>query len=179
MNKRILNLMGIVIMLFFMLGFSPSERAFVDCATSVVEIPVFECNALVDLYQGTEGSQWTNHTNWLFTDTPSNWYGVTITSGHVTMINLRNNNLIKPIPTSLEKLTFLSVLFLDGNSLTGSIPWQLGNITTLTSLSLTSNDLTGSIPPEFSNLVYLYNLDLRDNELTGTIPAELGSLVII
>ena len=52
----------------------------------VTEIPVSECQALEALYYSTGGDGWTNKTNWLVTNTPSNWVGVYVTSGHVTSI---------------------------------------------------------------------------------------------
>ncbi len=46
--------------------------------TSVTEIPQIECEALVALYNSTNGPGWTDHSNWLVTSTPSNWYGMTV-----------------------------------------------------------------------------------------------------
>ncbi len=46
-----------------------------SCET-VSEIPPLECEALVALYNSTNGAGWTISTNWLTTNTPSNWYGI-------------------------------------------------------------------------------------------------------
>jgi hypothetical protein len=54
-----------------------------SCA-DVNEIPLIECEALVELYKSTNGLSWTQNTYWLVTNTPSDWLGVTISSGHVT-----------------------------------------------------------------------------------------------
>ena len=35
----------------------------------VTEIPQLECEALVELYDSTNGTSWTNNTNWLITNT--------------------------------------------------------------------------------------------------------------
>lgn len=51
---------------------------FTTCA-DVTEIPQAECEALVQLYNSTDGPNWTNNTDWLQTNTPCNWYGVACT----------------------------------------------------------------------------------------------------
>ena len=71
----------------------------------MTEISEAECNALVALYTSAGGTGWTNNTNWLETDTPSDWYGVTVTGTepdrHVTYLNLAGNNLVGIIPTAI------------------------------------------------------------------------------
>jgi len=53
-----------------------------DCSL-VTEIPQSECEALVALYNSTNGASWTNNTNWLQTNTPCSWYAVNCVSGYV------------------------------------------------------------------------------------------------
>ena len=48
--------------------------------------------ALVDLYDSTNGNEWTNNTNWK-NGTIDTWYGVTFEDDRVTQLNLLNNNL--------------------------------------------------------------------------------------
>lgn len=45
---------------------------------TVTEISTAECEALVALYDSTGGDNWTNNDNWLYTDTPCSWNGVTV-----------------------------------------------------------------------------------------------------
>ena len=52
---------------------SPEEFLCVD-----VQIQEPDCEALVALYNSTNGPAWINNTNWLVTLTPSDWYGVTV-----------------------------------------------------------------------------------------------------
>ena len=170
-----------------------------DCAL-MTEVPVSECQALKALYASTNGAGWTTHTNWLETNTISTWYGVTVSSGHVTRLTLGGNLLNGPLPTGLNDLSSLQKLDLHNNQLTGSIPAELanlsalqeldlygnylsgtipaalGNLTLLTSLTLGLNQFSGSIPPELGNLTNLTTLWLNDNQLTGSIPPELGNL---
>ncbi len=140
------------------------------------DIPRLECEALVALYNSTEGANWTNNTGWLQTNTPCDWYGVNCADGHVTQLILHDNNLSGPIPSQLANLSGLTGLWLYDNHLTGVIPPQLGNLVNLTELALYINQLSGSIPVELGNLTKLEWLNLSRNQLTGPIPSVFGNL---
>ena len=133
--------------------------------------------ALVALYEATDGDSWVNNDNWL-TDAPrGSWYGVTTNdSGHVIELDLSHNGLSGTIPPELGDLTNLKELSLTGNELRGAIPLELGNLTNLEWLFLGDNQLSGSIPSELSNLINLKWLNFWGNQLSGTIPSELGNL---
>ena len=146
-----------------------------SCA-SVTEIPQLECEALVSLYNRTNGPYWKNQTNWLRTDHPSQWHGVYVGGGHVYGLSLTANYLHGSLPPKLGDLTNLSWLYLDQNHLTDSIPFELGSLAQLQYLKLGGNQLTGSIPAELGNLAQLRYLNLGGNLLTGPIPPELGNL---
>ena len=142
----------------------------------VTEIPQTECEALVTFYNSTNGNYWSNNTNWLKTDTPCDWYGVTCSTGHVTGLDLRNNLLSGSIPSELDKLKYLQTLILFCNQLNGSIPQEIGKLTTLQSLALSVNYLSGDIPQELGDLINLQLLNFGRNQLSGNIPPELGNL---
>ena len=134
-------------------------------------------DALVALYNATDGPNWENNTNWLTEKDLSTWYGVSAQNGRVTSLNLWVNELNGEIPWELSKLTELEILDLSwNNDLTGPIPPELGQLTNLRVLELDINDLNGPIPTELAKLTNLTSLDLANNELTGAIPPELGQL---
>ena len=145
----------------------------------VTEIPQLECEALLALYNSTDGMwQWGTKTNWLVTDTPSNWYGVTVDSGHVVSISLHDNGMMGSIPPELGDLIGLTYLDLSSNAMySGTIPLELGNLVNLQYLDLSGDILGGSIPSELGRLVSLQHLDLSGDALSGNIPVELGALV--
>ena len=131
--------------------------------------------ALVALYDFTDGSNWSNNTNWL--DSPIlSWSGVRVSEGRVTSLNLRDNRLAGAIPGALGNLTDLVDLDLGFNRLTGSIPVALGNLNVLEVLSLDRNQLSGSIPASLGSLSLLEVLSLDRNQLTRQIPGALGKL---
>jgi RHS repeat-associated protein len=200
MTTKILKFLSIVI--FLSASFSLYAQ------TNVVPDDV-EFQALKALYDNTNGTGWTSNTNWPIagnwpaTATAAQmgtWFGITVTNGDITKIDIKQNNLIGPIPSALGNLTKLThfylsgnkingsipstlgnltnllYLFLDGNQLTGTIPSSLGNLPLLTQLYLANNQLSGSVPVEFGNLTNLQQLFLNNNQLTGTIPSSLGNL---
>ena len=108
-----------------------------------------ETAILTALHNATNGSEWTDSRNWgaepVFT-----WYGVGIdTSGRVTSLHLRRNQL------------------------SGQIPSELGSLSNLLDLDMRQNDLTGEIPAELAELPNLEILRLVGTDLSGCIPARL------
>jgi len=134
-----------------------------DC-NIVTEIPATECQSLVDLYNSTNGSGWTDKTGWNVTTTPCSWFGVTCSGGHVSKVNLQNNQLVGTIPNL--NLPALTQLYLHTNQLSGTIPNF--NMPNMTILALYTNQLSGNIPN--FNMPNMTSLALSDNQLTGTIP---------
>lgn len=143
---------------------------------NVTEIPMAECQALIVLYNNTNGFNWLNDEGWLKTNQPCSWYGVTCDQFHVLKVELPKNQLKGIIPAELTKLTHLVKLDLGHNELSGIIPQALGNLATLEELSLYENQLTGSIPSMLGDVTELKVLALQANQLSGMIPPEIGKL---
>ena len=149
-----------------------------DCST-VTEIPQQECEALVALYDSTDGDNWYWKDGWLQTDTPCSWLGITCNAGHVTKLELDTNGLQGTLPTELGNLTELQRLDLTQNYLTGAIPGALGNLSHVSFFSLYLNEVTGPLPPELGKLNSLEWLFLDVNQIDGPIPSTLGDLPAI
>ncbi|GEM_PF-1772908 len=157
-----------------------SANAACDCTNTVVTgVPQIECEALVALYNSTNGAGWTNKTNWDTTTDISTWYGVIVSDGYVQSLSLDSNQLTGSIPSQLGNLTNLQHLVLNDNQLSGNIPSQLGNLTKLATLILRRNQLTGIIPSQLGNLTKFVTFDLGSNQLSGNIPASLTNLTIV
>ncbi len=191
MKKNLLSAFFLSILCFFTIKAQVSQEEF---------------DALVDLYNATDGDNWTDNSNWDINATPddvtSDWYGLSVHSdGYITSVNLMNNNLTGTIPESITDLYHLSALdlynnnlsgplpenifvfsrylqriYLQNNQLSGSIPTRIYNVSQFRLLSLGSNNLTGTIPKELGVLRYITNIDLYDNNLSGEIPPELGNI---
>ena len=167
----------------------------------VTDVPLIECEALVALYNNTNGAGWCNvNSGWLIGTTVGSWTKLTVTNGHVTEILLYNSCLSGTLPPQLGDLVFLEKLFMFNGGLTGNIPQEitkltnlkhfslgdnlysgplpafLGTLPSLVSLYLNDNGFSGSIPPEFGELSTLEQLNISENSLSGSIPVELSKL---
>ena len=147
---------------------------------SYAQVPQIERDALVALYNSTDGANWTDNTGWLGeAGTECSWFGVRCyadSGKSVSNLSFWKNGLNGTIPSELGNLSNLTSLNLGNNSLSGTIPSELGNLKNLTLFNLGGNSLSGSIPAELGNLVYLTNFNVRDNNLSGEIPNELGGI---
>ena len=138
-----------------------------------------ERDALVALYNATNGPDWTETYLWLNDEVSlGGWHGIDtgVNARRVTEIRLYDNNLSGVIPPELGDLAMLGSLNLGANSLEGEIPREIGKLTRLYELNMPWNQLSGKIPPELENLSRLVWLHLYGNQLTGPIPPELGYL---
>ena len=145
-------------------------------------------NALVALYEATDGANWVNNTNWLTDESLGDWYGVnTDTAGRVVSIYLKglpatfgrgqtSHGLSGELPSELGDLEYLTTLVLGINNIYGSIPKEIGNLTRLTQLNLEDNSMTGELPLELGNLTSLSSLRLGNNQLSGPIPISINNL---
>ncbi len=149
-------------------------------STPVLAVPASERDALIALYNATNGDNWERNTNWNSTELVGNWEGIRTTNiggiGHVSEINLGGNNLTGTLPTEIGSFPELTYLGLWGNLITGNIPPEIGNLINLKTLDITPNTFSGSIPDEIGNLINLEVLWLNQNGLTGTIPSSFQNL---
>jgi len=141
------------------------------------DFPQIERDALLALYDATDGLNWTNQNGWMGpSGSECGWFGIECNSDkdHVISINLANNGLQKELPQNIQTFSYLVRLDLRNNQLIGHIPEIIGDLTYLEHLDLSANNFTGSIPDTFGQLNQLESLILYDNQLSGEIPASLG-----
>lgn len=135
------------------------------------EIPQLQKDALIAIYNSTNGDNWNNNTNWLSNEPLSTWYGVKVKGNKITELNFSGNNLIGTLPIEigdLEGLEYLS--FYSGNNISGNLPETVGNLTELRLLSFEDNNFTGEIPASYANLTNLSGFWLWNNKLSGSVP---------
>ena len=160
----------------------PKQTLPANSSTSGSSNPEIELQALVTLFEKTDGTNWANSDGWLSDRSYCIWYGVTCRGEKIVKLDLSHNQLNGSIPPDISQLEYLENLDLGNNELKGNIPPELGNLSRLKQLTLWGNrELSGPIPPELGNLSNLEFLELAHWEsggslLSGEIPPELGKL---
>ena len=145
-------------------------------------------DALVALYESTNGQGWTNRTNWLSDRPLGEWYGVTTDrQGRVIQLEIipeefqglrARLNLIGELPEeigNLDKLLLLVIVGTFRDEPLGEIPASIGKLEELQVMVLQGLQLSGDIP-DLEELVHLRELDLSGNNLSGEIPDSLRHL---
>lgn len=153
---------------------------------SSAPVPVIsgERDALMAFYNQANGVNWNDNTNWNSNSDICTWYGVTCdnelsqsssssSSGKVTELKLKKNNMFGTIATEIGLLTQLSYIDFDSNSLSGTIPTELGLLASLRHLELDANRLTGPVPSELGLLDNLKEVYFQSNNLSDIMPSEL------
>lgn len=167
-------------------------------STTQAAIPTSEREVLVDLYNSTDGVNWSNKMGWLnAVGSECAWFGVICDTEetHVIAIALYGNHLTGPIPSlagltnllrfqvpgneltglqSLEGLLNLETFWVFDNQLTGPIP-SLAGLTSLQDFVAYNNQLSGPIPT-LAGLTNLKFFAVADNQLSGHIPPLAGLL---
>lgn len=169
--------LGALMMILSVAGTAAAAAGDYDCETA--EMNVGDCEALLALYDSTDGKNWITKENWLVTPPCSEtagWFGISCQGGRVSEINLQENNLAGGLPDDLQSLGQLKVLNLFSNTITGTLPTSLMALDTVTFLHLGNNEIEGTIPPEFELMDGLVSLYLNQNRLSGSIPETMDNL---
>lgn len=138
-----------------------------------------QMTALMSLYKSTNGAAWTNNAGWGSGNHFCSWYGVTcdVHLPIVYTLELPNNNLAGPLPSTITGLHSLKSLDLSNNSLSGPLPGNFPEFQTLRLLHIGNNQLSGPLPPQIWNLTQQFpaiqEVYLNDNQFTGAIPETL------
>lgn len=143
--------------------------------SSTSEIRKAECEALVDLYNTTNWSAWTNSNNrWDFSRICS-WYGVQCEKSTVRNILLSWNNLQGDLPQSIWSLEYLNTLDIGNNAIT-RIPYTIWKLNSYLTQLYINNNLLHELPTEIGNLSALEILDISHNELDSSQFRKILSL---
>lgn len=141
------------------------------------DIPQYEADALITLYDNGNGDSWINNAGWKIDPIVDNWYGITVSNGHVTRIVINSNNGSGDIsafnPSIFGSLTRL---YLYSNSFSGNLSWwKLPN--SLQILYLQSNSFSGDLSnwtiPNSSTTFYIYNNNFNGDLSSWTLPSSL------
>ena len=162
--------------------------------------------ALIDLYNSTDGDNWKNNENWCSDRPLSEWYGIYTyeeldyqTGGDkVYAVSLSRNNLKGSLPKSIGDLAEVQNLSLYGNPISGTVPSEIFRLNVVglydcqlesidvpesaedicsSSIDLSHNKISGELPEVFAYAKNLRSLSLYDNQFTGTIPASYTNLI--
>ena len=105
-----------------------------------------ERDALIALYNSTNGDNWLKKTGWLgAAGTECDWFGIDCSDGQVQNIFLSSNNLSGVLPKELNTFSKLNTFVVGDNSITGSLS-ALSGMSTLRNLDLRNNLFSGTIP---------------------------------
>ena len=137
-----------------------------------------EKESLEAIYNATNGQNWKSNDGWRDeTVDHCQWYGISCDDrGHVTGIDLRDNNLAGQFPVYTRNLTLEEDPFLNKH-------WEfskygLANLYELKTLDLAENKLTGTIEYRpLYNLHELTHFDISGNQLGGEVETLVAPLL--
>jgi Leucine-rich repeat (LRR) protein len=96
--------------------------------------------ALLDLYQATNGPSWERRGNWTTAVSMCHWHGVSCAC---------SNDVCR-----------VQELLLPSNDMNGTLPVSIGSLSELVTLNLNTNMLSGDVPTSIGQLIRLKYLDL-------------------
>lgn len=146
-------------------------HSFAQYNPAVHGVPEIEYNALVALYNSTNGGNWSYNTNWLSsTISVSKWYGIIVENGRVTRIRLGNFTIRGSLPEEFFSLTELKELEMMLAVLEGPFPTLIANFKKLEILDFLNCKFTGNFPMEILQLKNLSELSLKGEFNYGQMP---------
>jgi len=140
------------------------------------DVPDSEGIALMAFYEATNGDNWTTNTNWMVDSTVGNWFGVTVSGGHVTQLDLSSDANVSgtfalaDLPASMEQL----ILYNTSSTITGALSDLPASMLYL-HLGSTSSTITGSLadlPASMEQLI-LYNTSSTITGALSDLPASM------
>lgn len=135
------------------------EQSVIVRQKGIKEIVEKERAALIAFYNATGGDNWNNNENWCSDKPIDEWYGVGVSYGQISEINLSGNNLTGEVTDELDSLQNLYYLQLDGNSIS---KLSVSNCPKLSSIYIDNNQLYSL---ELSNCEELQTIHCPDGQL--------------
>ena len=99
---------------------------FLTAMLSFAEVSNSEKEALVALYNSTNGASW--NTTWDLEAPINTWHGVTVQDSKVVGLNLSFNNLKGQLPTEIGNLIHLKSINLGFNKINGTLPESISKL---------------------------------------------------
>ena len=138
---------------------SPAENA---CSRQPTQGLQYDCETLSGLYDETGGSEWGQSGQWLTESPLEQWYGVSVSGGRVSEVDLSGNGLSGEIP-DLSALGGLETLDLSGNEeLGGELSLGLMDLPGLDTVDVRCTDVT--VPDDAGFEQWLDGIDFGDAE---------------
>lgn len=149
---------------------------------SFAQVPTAEKEALIALFNDTNGEDWTTNTNWNTDTAVTDWYGITVETiegnDHITKVILSNNNLEGTLPSSLNNLTNLNQFYVQSNLLTGNVP-NLTEINSLERLMIRNNNyIFENFENEYNTYVSNLGAFFGYEPMNKTDEEEIANLVV-
>ena len=159
--------------LFFCNYFSISSFAQCEC-----NIIANDSLALIDIYQSTNGRNWSNP--WQLNQKATTWIGVVIENKRVVELNLNGRGLSGQFLNSLGTLSQLRTLNISSNNLTGSLQMltSLSHLKTLSMAATNYKSSYGNIPSIFGQMRQLTHLNIAQNGFTTPISDTTGFFLL-
>lgn len=134
--------------------------------------------ALVEIYNGLKGEQWTGYETWLSNVPLEEWKGLRIAGNRVVKVELINSNAEGPFPNALLGMEALETIEFRNAKLSGTLPAEIGELKGLRRFAVSSCGLEGEVPNVFKDLPLLDYLILHTNNFEGLLP-DLGKDLIL
>ena len=144
---------------FIVLG--TTTAVVLQLAATRAAVPERERQILMDLFEKTNGQEWTNREGWGTSRPVYDWHGVkcdfvdgNIERPIVTGLSLAMNNLRGHLPATLANLEHLNVLDVAGNDLTGLLPSHSSSV----GMRISSSSREMAIRSRTSSLALVWNI---------------------
>lgn len=133
--------------------------------------------ALVALFNATNGPSWGHNEGWLSAAPICTWYGVECQNSTVVALNLGDNQLAGTIPAVFAAFPSLQTLQLLNNQLYGQFPFDSLQ-PSLRLLTLEDNKFSGPLP-DFHRFKQLSTLDVANNAFSAIGSNSLGASLTV